>query len=171
MLQKPSRKSKNADHVKYLTKRLSLWRDGEILDILREGRRIQGQLAASKKKPSPDHARRVFVKLMLQGKVSSALRWLDNKCSGGAIEVNEEVLNLLKEKHPPARKSSIKDLMRGPCNRVESVLYDQIDGDTIYRAALTTKGSGGPTHVDAESWKRILCSKSFEVLLQNFVTK
>ena len=41
------------------------------------------------------------------------------------------------------------------------MLYDQIEGHDIYKAALSTKGSGGPTHIDADAWKRFLCSKSF----------
>ena len=98
---------------------------------------------------------------MLQGKVSSALRWLDSQCSSSSLEVDENVINKLKEKHPPAQLSSENDLLHGPHNKVETVIYDEIDGHSIYRAAITTKGSGGPTATDADAWKRFLCSKSF----------
>ena len=44
---------------------------------------------------------------------------------------------------------------------MEPVIFDQISSATIHRAALTTKGSGGPTNTDSDCWKRILCSKAF----------
>ena len=161
LLQKPSKNSKSSDHVKYLEKRLALWSEGEILVILRECRKIQDRLINSKRKDDPDKARKVFVRLMLQGKDSSALRWLDSQCSTSSLEVDENIINKLKEKHPPAQPSSENDFLHGPQNKVEHVIYDEIDGHSIYRAAITTKGSGGPTAVDADAWKRFLCSKSF----------
>ena len=36
LLQKPSKSSKSADHIKYLTKRLELWKKGDLLSILRK---------------------------------------------------------------------------------------------------------------------------------------
>ena len=98
---------------------------------------------------------------MLQGKVSSALRWLDTQCSSGSLNMNEEVLENLREKHPPAQLCTGSDLLRGPLNKIEAVLYDQIEGHNIYKAALSKKGSGGPTYVDSDAWKRFMCSKSF----------
>ena len=35
------------------------------------------------------------------------------------------------------------------------------DAYSIHRSALTTKGSGGPTAVYPDAWKRFLCSKVF----------
>ena len=161
LLQKPSKNSKCSDHTKYLQKRLVLWKEGNILDILRECRVIQERLSKIKPKQDPDQARKIFVKLMLEGKVSSAMRWLDTQCSKGSLNIDEEVIDNLKKKHPSAQPCSSSDLLKGPHHKVEEVLFDQIDGHSIYRATLSTKGSGGPTYVDSDAWKRFLCSKSF----------
>ena len=142
LLQKPSRNSKSSDHTKYLNKRMALWKNGEISDILRECKKIQERLKNNKPKQDPDQARKVFVKLMLEGKISSALRWLDTQCNRGSLSVNDEVIECLRQKHPPAQPCSGSDLLRGPLNKIE-VLYDQIEGHDIYKAALSTKGSGG----------------------------
>ena len=32
----------------------------------------------------------------------------------------------------------------------------------IFKAAMHTRGSGGPSQIDAEVWRQILCSKSFQ---------
>ena len=41
MLQKPSRKSKTKDHIRYLEKRLGLWKEGRLDDLVSEGKEIQ----------------------------------------------------------------------------------------------------------------------------------
>ena len=161
LLQKPSRSSKSSDHVKYLSKRLTLWKDGDLVTILGEARAIQKRFCKLQPKKDPDHARKVFVRLMLEGKVSSALRWLDSQCSRGSLEFNDSILQSLRSKHPPGQAPLSSDLLRGPLKKVESVLFDQIDAHAIYKAALSTKGSGGPTHLDSDAWQRFLCSKSF----------
>ena len=71
LLQKPSRSSKSSDHVKYLSKRLTLWKDGDLVTILGEARAIQKRFCKLQPKKDPDHARKVFVRLMLEGEVSS----------------------------------------------------------------------------------------------------
>ena len=98
LLQKPSKTSKTKDHIQYLEKRLALWKNGDFRDILREGKKIQERLLPHKKKIDPDHARKVFSRLMLQGKVSPAMKWLDVQTSTGSLEINHEVIETLKEK-------------------------------------------------------------------------
>ncbi len=80
LLQKPSRSSKAKDHKIYLAKRLALWRSGEICKIVKECTTIQSRLKAPK--PDVDHHEKVFARLMLQGKVSAALRWVGSQRSG-----------------------------------------------------------------------------------------
>ena len=76
MMQKPSAKSKGRDHVKTLSQRLELWQTGDLLDFLREGKIIQSKLASAKRR-SPEDIAQIFLKLMLQGKVSAALKFLE----------------------------------------------------------------------------------------------
>ena len=44
---------------------------------------------------------------------------------------------------------------------MEPVIFENIDASTIERAAKLTKGSAGPSGLDSDTWRRILCSKSF----------
>ena len=48
-----------------------------------------------------------------------------------------------------------------PTIDIEPVLFEEIDGEAIKAAAKNTHGSGGPTLIDADGWKHILCSKSY----------
>ena len=43
----------------------------------------------------------------------------------------------------------------------QPVIFEEIDGVAVYNAAKRMQGSGGPTLVDADGWKHILCSKSY----------
>ena len=54
-------------------------------------------------------------------------------------------------------------MLNGPVDFVPSVIYDTIDETKIFKAALQTEGSAGPSGLDAHAYRRILCSKSFQV--------
>jgi len=77
LLQKPAPNSKapmkTRDHIRYLEKRLVQWRNGELDDLLREGRAIQNSFSKKKKTHYQKKDKR-FITLMEQGKVSAALR-------------------------------------------------------------------------------------------------
>ncbi len=45
LLQKPARNSKNIDHIRCIERRLPLWRDGQIDELLAEGRTLQNRLS------------------------------------------------------------------------------------------------------------------------------
>ena len=67
VLQKPSQKSKARDHQKCLAKRLELWKDGKIAELLREGRSVQKRLVRSHQKKNIFHIKKIFAKLVMEG--------------------------------------------------------------------------------------------------------
>ena len=76
LLQKPSRSSKAREHVACIERRLPLWRDGQLEDLMAGGRTLQEQLTKlpSKHKMKGNvPASRLFANNMFQGKVKSAL--------------------------------------------------------------------------------------------------
>ena len=77
-LQKPRQRSKAKKHQECLEKR---WRNGEIESLLREGRMIQRRLLKSNKNDPPNKAR-IFAKLLMEGQINSALRYLSKDDSG-----------------------------------------------------------------------------------------
>ena len=58
LLQQPSKTSKAKDHSSKLEIRFQLWKDGNILDLLREGRTILERLQNSKSKNKRYEAKR-----------------------------------------------------------------------------------------------------------------
>ena len=64
----------------------------------------------------------------------------------------------LREKHPEAQKASLGARLFAPVEEIPDSAYQQINGEIIREAALRTRGSGGPSGVDAVGFKRILAS-------------
>ena len=97
----------------------------------------------------------MFAHLMLQGKVSAALRWVGSQRSG-LLDIDDDVLTTLKEKHPEPGKVTQNALLNGPTFHVEDVIFDSIDADLIHSTAKSISGAAGPSGADAEIWYRIL---------------
>lgn len=166
LLQKPHAKSKARDHVHHLQRRLSLWKEGKFDDLVREGSALQQRLESSKKCHSGDQVERIFSRLMIQGKVKAAMKYLSDNANGGILGLDDVVegshgrtaRELLRDKHPMQKFPSYSALLQGPVNDVPSVIFDQIDGCAIKQAALRTQGSGGPSGMDSNAWRRLCCS-------------
>ena len=143
--------------VKRILVILEQWKNGEISELLREGIAIQKRLAQANQKQT--HSSHVFTKLMLQGNVKAALRWISGSNSG-PVPIDDEVFSTLQSKHPASGECQDSSLYQGPVEHIEPVIFDAIDGISIERAARDTSGGAGPSGMDADLWKRILCSKS-----------
>ena len=74
VLQKPSGTRGSKCFAELLRRRLVLWKAGDIDLLVAEGRALQLRLPAWRTPPDHDeHARKIFTRLMLQGKVKAAL--------------------------------------------------------------------------------------------------
>ena len=158
----PSKRSKTKDHNRYLVKRLQLWKEGKLNELLAEGREIQKRMAQGKERKKESKLKG-FRRLMLEGKVRQAMKLVDAESDvAGLDDVTERVREILKSKHPPAEDIQLDAL----CNKelstnVQEVVFENIDLHSVQLAAKNLKGSGGPTKIDAEIWTHILCSKSY----------
>ena len=83
LLQKPSKKSKAKEDSLKLSQRLILWRERNIIALLHQGKAIQKHL--QKQSRSREEIEKVFTRLMLQGKVTAALKFLDNEAASCGI--------------------------------------------------------------------------------------
>ena len=162
MLQKPSKTSKAKDHARYLLHRLEKWGNGDLSGIMEECREIQKRLT-HKSERKQESSRKAFCRLMLQGKVGQAIKFINNEDSViGVHKLTEDIKNILSEKHPKGEDISPEALLPDiSCSTPQPVMFEGISSESIQRAARALNGSGGPTHVDADTWKYILCSKAY----------
>ena len=99
LLQKPTPKSKTKDHSKALEQRLQMWNDGNIADLLRDCRAIQKKLKLGKKR-TVDDVTRIFSKLVFEGKIGAALKYLDENAEDAVLAVTPSILEKLDLLHP-----------------------------------------------------------------------
>ena len=91
LLQKPSRNSRAKDHINALKRRMELWSDGKLSDLINKGNPIQSRLRRNSPPVSEESLTRFFAKLMSRGKTRAALRLLINKETGTPLGLDKEV--------------------------------------------------------------------------------
>ena len=122
---------------------------------------IQRRIQKSCRNDPPNKAT-IFAKLVMEGQIKSALRYLSENDGGGVLLLTDDVLQQLREKHSEAQEAKLGSLLFGPVEDFPDSIYQQINGEMIREAALRAKGSGGPSGTDAVGFKRILACKSFK---------
>ena len=161
LIRKPNKNSKAKDHVAALEKRLELWENGNIIELLNEGESIQERLPTGER---PNNMAKISVKfkeLMQKDNVIGAVKLLTNEMSNGILPLTEKTLSQLEIKHPDNRDASADVLLNGPIKEIDHIVFDAIDKEMVLRAASITKGGSGPSGLDADGWRRILTSNSF----------
>ena len=88
LLQQPHSKADCKEHVRALERCMQAWKEGDIEGLLREGRTIQDQLrqfiSVKNHTEKSSQAASAFAKLVMQGKIRAAHRFL-SEGEGGRI--------------------------------------------------------------------------------------
>ena len=134
----------------HLEWQLKLWLKGDFNTLLVEGREIQHLLSRKRTKTrtrsvSMGEKTRSFAKLMMEGKVKSALRMVANDECGGVLPHTDEVLQSLKGKHPTRKQATHTALvaLTSPPELVPHIiLFDmQLYAELIRKVSLKTEGA------------------------------
>ena len=167
LLQKPHRTSKNKDHIACLDRRLSLWKKGDIDQLMEEGKAIQERLP-KKSPPSGKNTARSFANLVFSGRCKAALDLLSDKGSSGILHLNDlikpndpnpqSVKEALISKHPPAQYIHEECILDGAPEDPHPIIFEAIKSDLIRSSALKTTGAAGPSGLDAHMWRRLCTS-------------
>ena len=158
LLQKPSSRSKAKENSMSLLRRIEWFQNGNFDRLLAECREIQRNL---KPRRSSENISKTFAKLMLQGKVHAALRFLSEEANGAVLPLSDEVIEALSEKHPSPADIQPNSLLFVPVIDLTVFKYD-IDERKILDTAESLQGAAGPSGVDAKQCIRILWSKQFK---------
>ena len=138
-----------------------MWKKGLIDRLMREGRFIQERPPKTASRKPQDQAR-IFANLIMEGQIKSAMRFLDKDGNHGVPSLTEEIMNQLRQKHPEAQEATLGALLFGPIEEIPDTIFCKINGEMVGEAALRTKGSGGPSGIDAGGVRRMVTCKSFE---------
>ena len=131
-----------------------MWKEGELTELLIEGQNIQKTLSDSKSIKTIAELAKKCKNYMKKDHDNAALKLLTNNIKDGILPLNNETLNSLKEKHPKSENAKNDVLLTG------KIMFAGIDEEMI-KAAIKTKGGSRPSTMDADGWRRILCSNNF----------
>eukprot|EP00794_Sanderia_malayensis_P006354 gene6354-7082_t len=145
LLQKPSKHSKSNDHLKALERRLNLWNEGNLKDLLLEGNTIQANLKSFKKSNNIAEISKKFASEMQKGNVNGAIKLLSDNMQNNILPLNASTLNSLKLKHPEAKKAASEVLFDDIVSSIHPVKFEEISGESVRKAAIRTKGESGPS--------------------------
>jgi len=121
---------------------LDQWEKGDLDDLLHEGVTIQNNLTSSS---------------------NGAIKLLSRNIQNGILPLNDETLELLKQKHPKEKNPCSDILLDDTPIRIHPIRFEEIDAEMIRQSSLKTKGGAGPSGMDGDGWRRILSSNSFGV--------
>ena len=139
--------------------------DGQIRELLREAQRCDRQLLSTLSPMTSEQLERTFNRLILEGRVRSAVRLITERTGGGVLNPADEahgkqgplgktVFDELQEKHPeqqPVNPAAFID-----CNELAPIERVDITGVHIERVARKLFGSAGPSGNDSEQWRAFL---------------
>ena len=168
LLQKPNGEGSAANHARHLQRRLTLWEEDKIEELVDEAECIQSHLPHSLK--SSGRRRKVdgpsdtlFSKLVFEGKLNSAIRHLSEEPSGilsmddHPVPGSEKtVREVLLEKHPESKQPPPSVLSKEEPPPVNPILFEQLTPKLLKEVGRRASGSAGPSGLDAEAWKRMM---------------
>lgn len=99
---------------------------------------------------------RIFARLVLQRKITAAIKLLYREGSTALVTPTREVLVKLEKKHLSAAEIREECLLNRPIDQIPPNIFDLINEQMLYDSALKTKGS-------ADLYRRILCSRNFAI--------
>ena len=95
----------------------------------------------------------------MEGKITAALKFLDTDSSSGILTLTPDIIADLEQKHPDAEAIADNTLL--PLDHIPIYVFDCINEENIMKAAMNTKGSAGPSGMDADLYRRMLVSRNF----------
>jgi len=75
-------------------------------------------------------------------------------------DITTDIKKKLKEMHPKAaepKQSAIIDMLE---TKPERVIFENITQDEYASITKNSSGSGGPTEIDMDTWREMICSKA-----------
>ena len=103
--QKPHAKAGSKDFSQHLSHRLTLWKAGNIKELLEEANTIQARLPKLRKQRAMTTLKlnRRFAALISKGEIHAAISLITERGKGGALKLmHPEVKEARRAKHPEA---------------------------------------------------------------------
>ena len=141
---------------------LKEWKEEKFESLVYDAERCARQFTRPRKKDDKDHTVAVFTRLMLQGQVCSAVRFITDRVSGsGVLSLDSpsnvpgmSVFDMLKQKHPEPGNVEPSTFML--CDTLPPLSDLHITAGHVERVARQLQGAAGPGGSSALQWRDYL---------------
>jgi hypothetical protein len=147
-----------------------MWRERCHDELLQEAERCDKQLRrckppSQKNTTEKEHTIRVFTRLMLQGKLREAVRWVTERDRGSVLDPNDfiesgstskTVLQVLQEKHPAPQEPNEVIALGIGSESIPLLVDVDITASHVERASRRIHGGAGPGGCDSSQWQDFL---------------
>ena len=115
LLQKPSKNLKLKDHL--VSETFKIMGRRNISNLVHEGETIQERMKINEKGMNIEKISLKFKNMMSKGNVNRVLKLLTENMSNRILPLNDEILEMLKQKYPEANESPQEALLQGSTQR------------------------------------------------------
>ena len=115
LLQKPSKNLKLKDHL--VSETFKIMGRRNISNLVHEGETIQERMKINVKGMNIEKISLKFKNMMSKGNVNRVLKLLTENMSNRILPLNDEILEMLKQKYPEANESPQEALLQGSTQR------------------------------------------------------
>ena len=147
---------------KTIQRRTEAWLSCEFEAFLNEAKAVQQRIPKVRKTQNPDEMKSFDIQ-MSSGKISNALRFLDESQKGNVLSLqervgNKTVMQILQEKHPKPMTSKDSYVTNENDHTLEHhhSFFDKMNTSKVRKTAMATQSSHGLSGVDANDWRRWL---------------
>ena len=157
LLQQPAGKPTYRDNVNHLSRRLKLWDEGSIDELIEEGETIQAQLVKSNKCVDDSTLAKRFATMVFNNNFKGAMSLVTAKGKGGVLSLNESTKKEMSSKHPQPEPMNPDALLSGTMPpSLHPVFFAPIDGDLIKKNTLRTSGGAGVSQQEDALWHKMV---------------
>ena len=153
MLQQPLAKSSYKENKAHLARRLTLWDEGNIKQLLSEGASIQARLPKELRTLSDATLAKRFATMVFNGNFKGAMSLIMNKAKGGVLPLNEQTRKDMQSKHPKPEPQAKDAMISGDLPpAVHNIIFDGVNGESIKKFALRSRGGAGVSQQEDKLW-------------------
>ena len=117
--------SKSKENSETLKRSLSLWKNGQLDQLMFEGKTIQDRLQNNDRVTASNNKEALtFAQLIEEGKVNKAIKISEKANKGGILPLSDETFEILQQKLPETSEASDKILLKETPQEVHPVIYE-----------------------------------------------
>ena len=161
ILQKDKNIVKSADIRRLLKRRMQMWKDDLLEELIQEAELCDKKMPKSVSKMSEEKAIKVFSGMILQGKIRQALRFItDRSETGGILSPDDDagkgktVQEILQSKHPEQKAPDPEAFLA--CDELPVLIDIDVTGEHVLKTAPRLSGGAGVSALDATQWHNLL---------------